>query len=172
MLVTAVNKNTLEVIKRAALSKLTDEWIVVDDSFIKDVPRKYWLVEGDKLIESPNRDQIDFDSAKRVKNMLVDAWFERKNHSGIEIDDGIVLPSNTDNAVQLQVYLSTIQKDEPIIVTDINGTPHLLELKKLVSYITIYQTEFKTRRAVWFTLKNQINQASSQDELDAIIIPE
>lgn len=172
MLVSAVNKNTLEVIRYAAKNKLSDEWIVVSDEFIDSVPKKYWVVENGALSEISDKGPIDLEDARRIKLSMIDGWLYNKAEGGIQIEEGIILPSNTDNAVQLQVYLGTLQPNEPVIVTDINNNPHLLNPAKILEYITVYTTEFKTRRATWYTIKSQINAAVSINELNSIVIPE
>jgi hypothetical protein len=130
------------------------------------------LITAELLADVPEPTEAVFTRTKSAKLAAIDNWLSGKESAGIDVGNGIVLKGDANAAVQLSVYLSSLSEGEPILVSDVNGKPHIVDPKDLPALAAAYKTELVTRRTTWATLRNTIDAATTLEELTAITIPD
>lgn len=110
--------------------------------------------------------------AKAAKIAAIDQWLTEQDAAGIDVG-GYTLKSDANAATQLQVYLSTLTPGvDTILVSDVQGTPHIVAWEALGELSTTFKVEFNRRRESWATAKVLAAQAKTLEELDAVTMPE
>lgn len=110
--------------------------------------------------------------AKAAKIAAIDQWLTEQDTAGIDVG-GYTLKSDANAATQLQVYLSTLTPAvDTILVSDVQGVPHIVAWEALAELSTTFKGEFNRRRGAWATAKVLAAQAKTLEELDAVTMPE
>lgn len=134
-----------------------------------------WL-DADRITEELLADVAEPEAdilarAKAAKIAAIDQWLTEQDTAGIDVG-GYTLKSNANAATQLQVYLSTLTPGvDTILVSDVQGTPHIVAWEALGELSTTFKSEFNRRRGAWATAKVLAAQAKTLEELDAVELP-
>jgi len=150
-LVTAINRQTLEVIRHAAEQKLTADWLAnPSEDVIANVLRKYWVIDGDTLREmtSEEKEAVDLPLAKQSKLSQLAAWWAALEASGVEPQGvGFVLGITTTDVALLNalftmanaaVSLGLKTPEDTFDLIDKAGQSHALNLQQLTGVLLAY----------------------------------
>lgn len=135
-----------------------------------------WL-DADRITEELLADVAEPEAdilarAKTAKISAIDQWLTEQDATGIDVG-GYTLKSDANAATQLQVYLSTLTPGvDTILVSDVQGVPHIVAWEALGELSTTFKGEFNRRRAAWATAKVLAAKAKTLEELDAVTMPE
>lgn len=130
------------------------------------------LITPELLADVPEPNADILARAKRIKITAIDQWLTAQDTAGIDVG-GYSLKSDANAATQLQVYLSTLTPGvDTILVSDVQGIPHIVEWQNLQALTDAFKSEFNRRRLSWATAKGEAMQASTIEELNAVELPQ
>lgn len=177
-----INKKTLLQKRRVDSSKYnTDEWII--NPVFPDAPKYYWKIDGDQVVEKSQEEKdaydlavstSNFESVKSKKLLAIDTKTRELISNGFVFDDVTFSLSDKAqfnwNALQASVANGLLTEDDfPYAVTTKDDDTYEIAWADFLTFIGTGLTTVGTHMATGRALKKQVLEATTIEEINAVV---
>jgi hypothetical protein len=161
-----------------------DDWIINPDlSGLEGIAKRYWKVVGDNVVEmdQSEKDVVDFSTNKTAKLQAIEYWWNSKEVGRILTSSGITLGiKETDvallvgalNLAEKSIVLGAKTEEDLFPIVDASGNAIAMVYNDLLMLLLEYGQLRSELSYTYVTLKTAALNATSQTDLDNIVIPE
>ena len=162
----------------------TDDWIINPDlSILEGVPKRYWKVVGDNVLEmdQSEKDVVDLAVNRAAKIQAINNWWNSKEEGGVLTSSGITLGiKETDvallvgalNLAEKSIVLGAKTEEDLFPIVDVSGNAIMLVYNDLLMLLLEYGQLRSELSYTYAALKTFTYNATNQADLDNIVIPE
>jgi hypothetical protein len=182
-----LNKNTLQYIRSANEAEYNaDEWLFNPDlSAVANVDKRFWKVDNNQVVEMSEGEKLPLLKKDKMGELL--KWWNNEISNGISVDNGTYTLASTiydqnrwtSLIGQIQLAVATgvksIETDpndetkDKMEFPDIIGVWHTITISKFFEYMLEFGAKCLTLSQTYSIYVQQINDASSIEELNNIV---
>lgn len=181
MLVTAIQKNNKVIHRNIALSKIDQSlYIINPPQEILSEPSEFWKIDGNtiSIMNDEEKNVVLLGRNKESKLKELEEWWSNIELTGIKINgydfylgienDDIAALTGTFVLSQQSISLGLANNQTVFTVFDKEKIPHQITFANMTSLLLQYGQTSVSLTQIYNDKKNEINNATSQSELDAI----